>query len=146
MTNKELNLEEQEEQNAELNYAHLVYDMSKSQLRKEYEARFGVQKGWLELYDAKGNLTYREESTGFWVKYECDDKGNVTYSENSEDYWVKREYDDKSNYKKYHCRGSRSSIKIFIPTPTCILSIERLNNSMPLNCIGIRHLHDAIVT
>ncbi len=35
MTNKELNLEEQEEQNAELNYAHLVYDMSKSQLRIE---------------------------------------------------------------------------------------------------------------
>lgn len=35
MTNKELNLVEQEEQNAELNYAHLVYDMSKSQLRIE---------------------------------------------------------------------------------------------------------------
>jgi hypothetical protein len=35
MTNKELTLEEQEEQNAELNYAHLVYDMSKSQLRIE---------------------------------------------------------------------------------------------------------------
>ncbi len=35
MTNKELNLVEQEEQNAELNYAHSVYDMSKSQLRIE---------------------------------------------------------------------------------------------------------------
>ena len=35
MTNKELNLVEQEEQNAELNYAHLVYDMNKSQLRTE---------------------------------------------------------------------------------------------------------------
>ena len=81
--------------------------MSKSELRKEYEARFGAVEGWLELYDAKGNLTYREESTGFWVKYECDDKGNVTYSENSEDYWVKREYDDKSNliYRESRSRG-----------------------------------------
>ena len=35
MTNKELNLEEQEEQNAELDYSYLVYDMSKSQLRME---------------------------------------------------------------------------------------------------------------
>ena len=35
MTNKELSLEEQEEQNAELDYSYLVYGMSKSQLRLE---------------------------------------------------------------------------------------------------------------
>ena len=35
MTNKELNSEEQKEQDAELDYTYLVYDMSKSQLRIE---------------------------------------------------------------------------------------------------------------
>ena len=71
--------------------------MSKSQLRKEYEARFGVVAGYLRLYDAKGNLTYSEESTGFWVKYEYDDKSNLIYSEHSDDYWMKYERDAEGN-------------------------------------------------
>jgi len=36
--------------------------MSKSNLRKEYEARFGVVKGGFSLYNAKGNEIYYETS------------------------------------------------------------------------------------
>jgi hypothetical protein len=51
--------------------------------RKAYEQRFGVQKGWLKLYDAKGNLIYCEDSSDWWMKCEYDDKGNVIYRESS---------------------------------------------------------------
>ena len=69
----------------------------KSEFRKAYEQKFGVVEGWLELYDAKGNETYSENSNGLWEKYEYDDKGNETYRENSKGYCVKREYDDEGN-------------------------------------------------
>ena len=36
--------------------------MSKSKLRKEYEARFGVVDGMLRLYNAKGDEIYKEAS------------------------------------------------------------------------------------
>jgi YD repeat-containing protein len=71
--------------------------MSKSQLRKEYEARFGVVNDWLGLYDDKGNQIYIEHSNGWWVKYEYDAQGNVTYSENSDGDRVKTEYDEEGN-------------------------------------------------
>ena len=35
-------------------------------------------------YDAKGNRTYSENSTGYWSKYEYDAKGNRTYYEDSD--------------------------------------------------------------
>ena len=40
-------------------------------------------KGSLHLYDFNGNLTYYENSKGFWSKYEHDDNGNEIYYENS---------------------------------------------------------------
>jgi hypothetical protein len=65
--------------------------------RKAYEQRFGVQKGWLKLYDAKGNLIYCEDLGDWWMKREYDEEGNVTYREYSTDYWVKTEYDEEGN-------------------------------------------------
>ena len=56
--------------------------MSKSKLRKEYEAMFGVVEGALRLYDANGNMIYHEISRG-WLKYQYDAEGNVIYKENS---------------------------------------------------------------
>jgi uncharacterized membrane protein len=57
--------------------------MSKSKLREEYEARFGVVDGMLRLYNAKGNEIYYEVSSGYWAKQEYDAKGNEIYRENS---------------------------------------------------------------
>ena len=57
--------------------------MSKSELRKAYEAVFGVVDGVLKLYDDKGNVTYYEASDGSWVKYEYDVDGNKIYYESS---------------------------------------------------------------
>ena len=57
--------------------------MSKSKLREEYEARFGVVEGSLRLYDDKGNKIYWEDSNGYWAKYEYDANSNQTYCESS---------------------------------------------------------------
>ena len=57
--------------------------MSKSELRKSYEAVFGVVDGPLRLYDDKGNRIYYETSRGYWAKYEYDDDGEEIYYESS---------------------------------------------------------------
>ena len=59
--------------------------MSKSELRKSYEARFGAVVGVLRLYDDKGNQIYYDSLGGYWEKYEYDADGNVTYYENSKE-------------------------------------------------------------
>ena len=71
--------------------------MSKSKLRKEYEARFGVVAGYLRLYDAKGNEIYTETSDDLWWKREFDAEGIQIYHENSQGLWWKREYDAEGN-------------------------------------------------
>ena len=55
--------------------------MSKSKLRKEYEAVFGVVKDSLRLYEAKGNEIYWETLGGYWVAKEYDAEGNTIYRE-----------------------------------------------------------------
>ena len=37
----------------------------------------------IEINDSNNNLTYYEDSEGFWWKYEYDTNGNKTYYENS---------------------------------------------------------------
>ena len=49
------------------------------------------------VYDTNGNVTYTENSNGYWEKYEYDNNGKVTYTENSNGYWSKREYDNNGN-------------------------------------------------
>ena len=71
--------------------------MSKSELRKSYEARFGAVVGVLRLYDDKGNRIYCEYSKGLWTKYEYDDNNNVVYAESSYGLWSKREFDVNNN-------------------------------------------------
>ena len=75
----------------------------------------------IEIKDANGNVTYYEDSSGGWYKYErdandnvtyyedsigwysreYDAKGNVTYHENYEGYWYKYEYDANGNVTYY---------------------------------------------
>ena len=57
--------------------------MSKSELRKSYEARFGAVVGVLRLYDDKGNRIYCEYSKGLWTKREFDVNNNEIYYESS---------------------------------------------------------------
>ena len=57
--------------------------MSKSKLRWEYEARFGVVDDTLKLYNADGEEIYYETSRGYWAKYEYDDDGEEVYYESS---------------------------------------------------------------
>jgi len=51
----------------------------------------------IEIKDANGNVTYREDSDGFWVKREYDANGNKTYYEDSDGDWERREYDANGN-------------------------------------------------
>ena len=71
--------------------------MSKSKLREEYEAMFGVVDGTLRLYDDNNNQIYYENSEGYWQKYEYDADGNMTYYETSRCYWAKYESDANGN-------------------------------------------------
>jgi hypothetical protein len=60
----------------------------------------------IEIKDANGNVTYYEDSDGFWNKLEYDASGNETYSEYSDGYWIKCEYDANGNQTYYeNCNG-----------------------------------------
>ena len=94
--------------------------MSKSKLREEYEARFGVVEGSLRLYDDKGNKIYWEDSDSLWWKSEFDADNNVIYYEASDGHWLKYEYDVNGNEIYYEdskglIRDNRPCInKVFI--------------------------------
>ena len=50
-----------------------------------------------EIKDKNGNLTYVENSNGYWEKSEYDSNGKEIYYENSNGSWCKREYDSNGN-------------------------------------------------
>ena len=58
-------------------------------------------------YHAKGNETYFENINGFWSKREYDANGNKTYFERSDGYWRKYEYDDNGNLTYYEDSDGR---------------------------------------
>ena len=62
-----------------------------------YKKQFGKVSYPFKIYDSKGNQTYYENNTGFWIKREYDSKGKQTYYENSYGFWRKQEYDSKGN-------------------------------------------------
>ena len=66
-------------------------------------------KGDFRLYDVNGKQTYREDSDGYWHKYEYDTNGNQTYSENSNGFWYKCEYD--TNYNEIYSEDSNNLIR-----------------------------------
>jgi len=51
----------------------------------------------INIKDASGNVTYYEDSDGYWEKFEYDADGNETYFEDSNGFWSKREYDANGN-------------------------------------------------
>ena len=58
----------------------------------------------IEIKDSNGYVTYHEDSSDYWRKYERDANGKVTYFENSDDYWHKCERD--ANGKVTYCEDS----------------------------------------
>jgi len=56
----------------------------------------------LIIYDDKDNEIYREDSNGYWYRWDYDENGKQIYFEDSDDYWVKRKFDDngKCVYRK----------------------------------------------
>jgi hypothetical protein len=58
--------------------------MSKSNLRKEYEARMGVVEDTLQLFNAEGKLVYFEDSSGYWEIWQYNEVGKQVYSEDSD--------------------------------------------------------------
>ena len=73
--------------------------MSKSKLRKEYEAVFGVVEGRFSLYGGSGKIFYSENSDGDSWRQEYDAEGRVTYQEDSVNgvTFDKREIEDENN-------------------------------------------------
>lgn len=55
-------------------------------LAQAYKQLFGKVSYPFIIYDANGNITYHENSSGFWTKCEYNINGNVTYSEDSAGY------------------------------------------------------------
>ena len=55
-----------------------------SEIYKELGIAFSFP---IEIGDAEGNLTYFEESDGYWERFEYDANGYETYREDSNGYW-----------------------------------------------------------
>ena len=81
-------------------------------LAQAYKKQFGKVSYPFEIYDSKGNMTYHEDSKGYWSKTEYDSKGNQSkteydskgneiYYEDSAGNWSKREYDSNGNVTYY---------------------------------------------
>ena len=47
----------------------------------------------IRIYNEDGNLTYIEDSEGYWSRREYEN-GNLTYLEDSDGYWERREYEN----------------------------------------------------
>lgn len=71
--------------------------MKKITLAQAYEKQFGKVSFPFEVYDANGNETYFEDSSGYWLKREYDANGNETCHEDSDGFWCKSEYDANGN-------------------------------------------------
>ena len=69
--------------------------------------QLNVKEFPFEIKDGKDKKIYREDSIGFWTKYEYDSCGNEIYHENSTGYWAKREYDSNGNLIYYENSNGR---------------------------------------
>ena len=77
--------------------------MSKSKLRKEYEARMGVVEGTFRLYNAAGQVIYYECdyacAEGYWAKREYNEAGKQVSFENSAGLSYRSKYNRPSKLK-----------------------------------------------
>ena len=59
----------------------------------------------IEIKDAKGKVTYFEDSGGFWQRLERDANGSETYYEDSDGEWARYEYDDNGKVTYFESSG-----------------------------------------
>ena len=62
------------------------------------------------VYDNNGNLIYRENSNGFWVKYDYDDNNNRIYYENSNGYIIDNRPKGSCNGKVIDIEGKKYGV------------------------------------
>ena len=62
----------------------------------------------IEIYDAKGNRTYYENSDGFWQRWERNANGKLAYYEDSDGELARYEYD--ANGKVTHHGDSEGTV------------------------------------
>ena len=72
----------------------------------------------IKIRDADGCVTYRENSDGFWCRYERDADGYVTYLEDSNDFWYRCEY-DANGYETYYEDSDGTKRGTPRPAKTC---------------------------
>ena len=96
--------------------------MSKSNLRREYEARMGTVDGNLHLFNEAGTVVYREEPEGFWILHKFNDEGKVVYYENSLGSWAKYEHNDEG--KQVYYENAHGTVTDNRPSKLKILTDE----------------------
>ena len=101
--------------------------MSKSNLRREYEARMGTVDGTLRLFNGQGQEVYREESEesggfGFWILHKYNDEGKQVYYENSRGDWAKYKYNDEG--KKVYYENSQGTVTDNRPSKAKLVTDE----------------------
>ena len=84
-----------------MNYKELRYNNTMKKISETYKELGIAFVLPIEIKDSNGNMTYYEDSDGFWHKYEYDSKGNETYYEDSGNFWCRTEY-DSSGKKTYY--------------------------------------------
>jgi hypothetical protein len=64
---------------------------------KTIAQQLGIKEFPFVIRGCMGKRIYRENSDGFWFKYEYDSNGNQIYHENSNGFWSKKQYDSNGN-------------------------------------------------
>ena len=93
-------------------------------LAQTYKKQFGSVEFPFEIYDAKGNRTYWENSNGYWERREYDAKGNLTYRESSDGYWWRAEYDAKDNRTYWE---NNNGMKLGTPKNSCSNKVVQID-------------------
>jgi len=89
---------------------------------KTIAQQLNIKKFPFIIEDSDGQEIYREDSNGFWEKYEYAD-GNLIYCENSNGFWEKYEYADG---KKIYCEYSNGRIVDYRPKTDVQKAIDLL--------------------
>ena len=70
-------------------------------MKKAIVQERGITEFPFIVKDENGDITYYENSDGFWFKRTFDENGKMTYHENSDGFWFKRTFDENGDIT-YH--------------------------------------------
>jgi len=81
--------------------------LKETDVKKTKARRLGITEFPYREYDSNNNVTYWEDSDGFWYKLEYDSNGKENYVENSIGEWRKRR---KINYKNKRLLSTENTL------------------------------------